>query len=385
MIFQLQHEPFQSISQWYAWRLGLDLTESSEPLIMGQLQSKAEEATFGPLPLRQFFMDFLADLYTHPQAYALPGEPYEAFTENRIRSKVDNEKQDRIRAIRLKTRKAFEDGLFDFLYQVGQVSELDGQVLKVSRLAFDQLMNEKVKKTKNKAFLQGFERMGFSFGIGNEDVDIHQEKHPGMLAALSMFAKTCSTIKEYGFYFFRRCDFGIFAQKRLPEFEDAMRLVSDPQKDEVYKTDAFLREHNFKREIFVADASAGYRLRYNKKSDRVVYWCRFMSWFSPDLHHNLRWDFDSDQTPGLFSWLGETNPILAERIFDGIKKCEHCYANCMARVTIVQDGRQQECCSEAGWDTIGESPSDFEHLRLVIGMLDDLASQKKKETVCSVQ
>jgi hypothetical protein len=192
-----------------------------------------------------------------------------------------------------------------------------------------------------------------------------------MLPALRAFTKTCAGIKDNGAYFFRRCDLGVFNGKRQPTLEDALRLAPPELHDDLRMNDALLIERNYKREILVGDANAGYRFRYNKKKDRVVYWVRLMSWFSPPFHHNLRWDYKSDLTGRLFARLDEVRPGLADRIFEGIKRCEDDYENCMARVVIERCGQSVDCCSEAAWDAIGESPGEMEYLRLVLQALDE--------------
>ena len=58
--------------------------------------------------------------------------------------------------------------------------------------------------------------------------------------------------------------------------------------------------------------------------------------------------------------------------------CKHCYEPCMARVNITYNGQTQDICQEAGWDMIGDSPADFENLRIVLDILDELVSEKRK-------
>lgn len=369
MIFQLEHEPFQSLCQWHIWRLGLDFAG---------LPSKFPEDVnqTGLVSLHVFYQDLLVDMYENPEAYGLPLVAYEAYVENRMRLENDKKKGKSIRADRMKVRVAIENGICDFLFQIGQAGEPVGNGLVLDRSFFDTLIDEKVKKTKNKAFPDKFERLGFVFKVG-ETVEVSNSQYQGMLGALSRLAKACALNEEYGFYFFRRCDLAVLEHKNLPAFEDAFRLVSVELRDEVKRNDDLFNELRFKREIFVADAAGGYRLRYSKKSDSIVYWCRLMSWYSPDFHHNLRWKFTSELTPLLFSRLEEIKPELADRIFKGIKPCEHDYENCMARVMIERKGVFRECCSEAGWDTIGESPDNFSDLRLVCTILDELLREFK--------
>jgi hypothetical protein len=89
------------------------------------------------------------------------------------------------------------------------------------------------------------------------------------------------------------------------------------------------------------------------------------------LHHNLRWDFASDVTSRLFEILEVSSPDLSDRIFAGIKKCQNCYEHCKVRVSLEGHGVTQDYCSEAGWDTIGDNPVDFEILRMVLDILDE--------------
>jgi hypothetical protein len=369
MTFQLGQTFFQTMSQWHVWRLGLDFVE-----VPAELPQEVNQTAL--MDLHRFFVDLLADLYAYPQEYGLPNDPYEAYTEPRERLSINKEKVEWMRAARLKARVAIETGIFDFLYQVGQVGEIDEQNLCVDRILFDRLIAEKMKKTRNKKFPRGLERTGLVFTI-DDMVNVSNTKYPDMMAGMSSFAKECAKIQELGFYFFRRGDFGVFSQKNQPAFEDALHLAPAELGNELLKTDALLTERKFKREIFVADAGGGYRFRYSKKSDKIVYWVRLMSWFSPEFHHNLRWKFDSDLTPGLFHRLDESKLGLADRIFEGIKKCEHDYEGCIARVVIQRGGMTQECCSEVAWDTIGETSSDFEDLHLVLSLLDEMVSVKR--------
>lgn len=364
MDFDRQQTTFQSHSQWYIWRLGLDLAPLSE-------LSPQDPAPKARLALHRFFSGLLEDLYTHPQAYALPETPYEAYLEPRQRLEIDKVKSERIRQARLKARVAIDTGILDFLYQLGQAGTLEGAALHLDRPAFDALAAEKVKKTHNKNFLAGLEHAGLHF-TGEDVTVITCPGNPEMVTGLSCLAKACANVPEIGFYFFRRCDFGACSGKRLPALEDALRLASGQHREAILQIDALLAQRKFKRQILVADAGGGYRLRYNKKNDQVVYWCRLMSWSAGDFNHNLRWKFESDLTPRLFARLDEIRPGLAQRVFSGIKRCEHDYENCIARVVIEHRGVTAECCSEDAWNDIGESAADFENLQWVLSTLDDL-------------
>jgi hypothetical protein len=359
MEFQKSFTHFDTLGQWHAWRLGLDLAQPRP-------NATADEVIF-----QRFLRDFLADLFANPSAYGVPQVAYEPTIPG------DTAREDRLREGRLKIRRAIEIGLLDFLYQLAQSGEIDGDALRVARPFFDQLVTEKTKKTKIKGLPQSFVRLGINFVTG-EDVQISTARHPGLAAALSSFAKTCAAIPECGFYFFRRGDFSVLDQKHLPAFEDGLTLLSDELAAEVQRTDTLLAERKFKRELFTADGGdAGYRMRYLKKRGNIAYWSRIRAWSSLEHNHNLRWDFDSNLTVQLFERLDALQPGFADHLFNGIKKCAHCYENCIVRKVIAYRGRTQEVCQETGWETIGESPADFANLRSVLGILDELASQKK--------
>jgi hypothetical protein len=371
MEFCLETTFFQSASQWHAWRLGLDLSEYKEITPPGISPEQAGELQARHRALHRYFKDLLTDLFENPQAYGLPDQPFEPFIESRLRLQEDKVRKERVMATRLKARKALETGILDFLYQVGQAAEPGDEILTLDRTFYEKLLGEKVKKSGIKPFGKGYERLGLHFSDG-DPVAVSNTQYPGMLPALAAFAKACAGIKDFGYFFFRRCDLGVLGGKRQPTLEDALRLAPPVLRDEMRKTDTLLAERKYKREILVGDANAGYRLRYNQKNDRVVYWCRFMSWFSPPFHHNLRWEFKSDVTPRLFNRLDEVRPGLADRVFEGNKKCEYDYENCMARVVLERHGISQDFCTEAGWDMIGETPSELNDLRQVLGVLDEL-------------
>ncbi len=367
MEFNLDTQSFNNSCQWHAWRLGLDLATYVETNPSRDL----DITPGGWLALHQFFKDLYQDLYERPQAYGLPIQPFEPFTESRLRMQENHAKKERVMAATLKARKAIETGILDFLYQLGQTGVTSGDQLLLDPAFYEQLIAEKAKKGGIKGFGKGFDRLGLEFTTG-ERVTVSNPKHPGMLPALSAFAITCAGIKDHGHYFFRRCDLGVLEGKRQPTIEDALHLAKPGLRDDIRENNSLLMEQKYKREILVGDANAGYRFRYSKKKDRVVYWVRLMSWNSPPFDHNLRWDFKSDLTGRLFTRLDEVRPGLADRIFEGIKRCEYDYENCMARVIIERRGQSVDCCSEAAWDSIGETPSEMEDLRWFLITLDEL-------------
>ena len=131
----------------------------------------------------------------------------------------------------------------------------------------------------------------------------------------------------------------------------------------------------FKREIFVDGGDMTYRLRYSKKSDQVVYWCRIQETFHADLGHYLRWKLDSDLTPRLFNRLEDIVPGLADQVFQGLKPCAYCFAgNCQDRVLIERGGVAKEVCKGEGWNHIGYTRAHYETLWTVLAALNELVS-----------
>ncbi|MFZ6028331.1 MAG: hypothetical protein ACOYYS_11505 [Chloroflexota bacterium] len=358
MSFEVHQTAFDSMAQWHAWRLGLDLAPPRP-------EATAEEQAY-----RRFYGDFLADVCANGQAYGV----FQAVYEDTIPE--DKLREDRLREARQKARKAIEGGLVDFLFQIGRVANLRGNTLQIDRPFFDELVAEKIKKANVKGIPHAFERLGLSLGL-NETAHVTISQYPGASAGLAWLAKACAALPEYGFYFFRRCDFGVLDGKRQPLFEDGFRLLPGDLAEQVRRTDELLRERKFKHELFVADGDGGYRVRYQKRKGNLAYWSRIRSWSSMALDHNLRWDFAGDLTPRLFERLDAAQPGLAGQVFQAIKKCTHCYTNCLVRKTITHHGETQEICQETGWQMYGGSGQDFENLRGAIVALDELASQKK--------
>ena len=175
-----------------------------------------------------------------------------------------------------------------------------GTDLQLPRAEFDKLAADYAKKAKARHFLTALERSGLSFSPGDPLV-VSNSIYPGMPAALAAFSQACARVKDFDFYLFRRCDLAVFDGKTTPDFADALHLAPLPFQREVAETDERLRQMRFKREIFVDGGDMTYRLRYSKKGDLVVYWCRIQETFHADLGHYLRWKLESDLTSRLFA------------------------------------------------------------------------------------
>jgi hypothetical protein len=357
MDFPLSQKQFQSLGQWQAWRLGIDLAEFAE--------SGTLEQRMGQADLHAFFRCLYTALYEHPEAFGAPEKPYEGYRE---RSKEEEEEH---HARNLALRKVIEDGMLEFLYQVGQAGEIDGQKLRLSSVDYDRLLKEKIKKAKTDKFLKGLEEAGLSLIKEKDGEVITSSPYSNLPAALGRFAKACGQNKEFGYTFFRRCDFGVFSGKEKPGIEDALRLVEPETWNEIIQTDTMLRERKYKQAFFTGHVQSGYRLRYSKKGDKIVYWLRVRNWSDLALDHSLRWPLETDLTQRLFAALDATQPGLSEQVFSGIRKCQHCYEPCLARKIVEYVGEKYECCGEACWNQIGTSPTDYEILWSVIEAIEN--------------
>ncbi len=195
-----------------------------------------------------------------------------------------------------------------------------------------------------------------------------------MLVGLSSLAKACARLKENQFYFFRRCDFEVLDGKSSPALADALRVVPD-QRDELARMDELLTCLKYKRVLFVDEQEGSYRLRYSRKNDLVVYWCHIREPFGPPVGQNLRWKLASDLTPRLFDSLEQSAPDLSERVFEGIKRCDHCYERCLVRATIAwprRPGETVEVCNESAWNRIQAGPPGFADVRAVLQTIQTL-------------
>ena len=129
----------------------------------------------------------------------------------------------------------------------------------------------------------------------------------------------------------------------------------------------------FSEDDYSPEQEGSYRLRYNRKNDQVVYWCRLREPFNPAVRQNLRWKLSSEVTPNLFASLDTCAPGLSERVYQEIKRCAHCYgANCLARGWITRGGETVEVCTESAWDQIQAAPAGFADLRTVLQALQPL-------------
>ncbi len=104
-----------------------------------------------------------------------------------------------------------------------------------------------------------------------------------------------------------------------------------------------------------------------------MYWVRIQETFHADLGHYLRWKLESDLTPRLFDQLDQTSPGLADRVFEGLKACQHCYGGtCLARKQVERGGRVKEACNDSGWNQIGFGRADYEALWTVLAAFNHL-------------
>jgi len=264
----------------------------------------------------------------------------------------------------------------EFLFNTGRtgtpVDTPTGGGLRLSRVEFEKLAADTAKKAKCRHCLTALERSGLSFSPGDPLV-VSRSIYPAMPSALATFSQACAQVKDFYFYLFRRCDLAVFDGKTRPDFTDALHPVPQPFKSGVAETDERLRQMRFKREIFVDGGDMTYRLRYSKKSDQVVYWCRILETFHADLAHYLRWKLDSDLTSRLFDRLDETVPGLANHVFTGLKPCAHCYAGyCGDRTQVKWGGVVKEVCKGSGWNRIGSTRADYESLWTVLVALNEL-------------
>jgi hypothetical protein len=356
-LMEPQQEPFDTFTRWMVTRLRRDM---------------AADPQASSSPLYRFFTFIYDDMLANPEAYNIPHEPFVTFIARVNLTPKEITQHEVLKASRMRVRKVVFAYL-EFLYSLGQVSLPNEEGIQLPSATFEILVADGIKKAKTRHFLIPLERSGFSF-LQGDPVLVSNSIFPGMLAALIDFNLNCARVKDFGFHLFRRCDLAVLDGKSAPDLTDALQLTPQPFQSDTAETDVRLRQLRFKREIFV-DADMSYRLRYSKKGNQIVYWCRIQEAFHADLHHYLRWKLESNLTPRLFSRLEEIKPGLADCVFEGLKSCAHCYGeNCLARAKVAWDGKVKDACNEYGWNNIGYTRRDYENLWTVVGALIELAA-----------
>jgi hypothetical protein len=362
MDFHQMHAPFQSVSQWHTWQLGMDLAPQPDPETAPRLS--------GADQLWRFLHDLLAELNDDPGAFGAPQQPYETYVEPL--DPKDSAAEKRIRERRLAARKAIDLGPLDFLYNLGQVGKPQGEGLVLRQEEYERLLDESTRKSKNHKIASGLECLGWSLQEEGTQVTATNPRYPGMPAVLAPFSQACAALGKQGFYFFRRGDLGVLAGKTQPEFEDALGMAPPALRESLNSWDIWLRECKFKRQVLASEwGGGGYRVRYSKKGDQLVVWSRVYFSHYPPVFQAVRWDFASGLTEQLFSRLEQTHPGMAGSVLDGIWKCTHCYENCGILATLSWNGADYEVCPEAGWQVTINQPGDVDILRQVISTLDE--------------
>ncbi len=356
--FTIPH--FDTAAQWLTQQIGRDMLPIAE---------SAQPAP-GAAALRRWMGALLADMAAHPAAYEIPLEPFIEVYEQPLQE--THPQHEAAQAQRLKARKAIEQGALDFLYRFGQDGQLAEGSLSLARPVYEALLAEKRKLVKKLNFLARFEALGLQIQAGAEEVALNVPGEPALPGALSALAKGSAAAGKDGFFFFRRCDFGVLQGKRLPALEDALSCVPEVLRAQLQAVDEGLRARRYRREILVNPwADGGYRLRYTRKGGQAVYWFRIYNWTNYPLCQQLRWDMRSDLSARLFARLDETAPGVALRVFESLKTCRQCYENCAARAVLAYRGRERTVCSDAGWFDLGLAPADFALLNTVLDALED--------------
>lgn len=354
----------------------------SDWILSGLRADLAPEQAAPASPLPAFFANLYDDMLANPGRYHLPEEPYIPFIARLGLSPEENARHTTLKAARLRARKAIFAYL-EFLFQLGEAGVLLDGTLELPRSEFDKLASAAAKKIKSQQWLTALERQGLVFAL-NDPVGITYGLSPLLLASLVSFSQACARVKDYDFYFFRRADLAVLEGKRAPDFTDALRLAPEPFQGLLVKTDEWLTQLRFKREIF-ADQDVSYRLRYTSKGEVVVYWCRIREAFQPEFFHYLRWPLESGLTARVFNRLEETTPGLAEIVFQGLMPCEQCFGeHCQAMARVAWNGTVREVCKELGWNQIEATPSDYERLWMVVEALNCFVVGKKERCLCNL-
>jgi hypothetical protein len=323
-------------------------------------------------PLYGFFTSLYEDMLTKTDEYHIPSDPFVSFIARVSLTPEETAQHEELKTTLLRVRNPMI-AYFEFLRDLGLAGEPSGSDLRLLRTEFNRLVGECTKKTKNRRFLTTLERTGLSFSDG-DPVVISNNLYPVMPAELAIFSHACARLKDYQFYFFRRCDLAVLDGKTTPDIEAVLQVVPQPFQSEVAETDRRLMQMRFKREIFVANVGSTYFLRYNKKNNQVVYWVRIFENWQPDLHHNLYWKFKTDLTPSLLNRLEETAPGLGVQVFERLKACIRCYPvdYCMDRTPIEWNGREKVVCKNTGWNKIGYEHDNYEKLWAVLSTFNEL-------------
>lgn len=363
---------FDTYAQWLVWRLWIDMAKLDVILPQEDQNSTWIECLpEAEIQLHNFLSELYRDMYQHPKKYYIPEENYEGFVS------ASNIEQETVRHAILQVKKAVVTCILDFLYEVGRNSEINETGLWMAGETYRKLLQEKQKKCKSNSFLTLLEEMGFIIA-DEERIHISHNEYPLMLTSLSLFSKECARNKEYGFYFFCKCDFQVFAQKTKPSFEDAMKLVPEAYQSNVITLDEFLIQQKFKREVLISEAWSGYRIRYRRNSQMVV-WCRVRNTFYPDLLLQLRWKMDQYITSQLLQRLEDREPGFAVKTLEGIHSCEGCRELCSARSELVWNGRTWIVCSENGWTSSHSlSVDSFTQMKLLITTFNEVFKKDKK-------
>jgi hypothetical protein len=165
-----------------------------------------------------------------------------------------------------------------------------------------------------------------------------------------------------------------------PNFENCIALLSDDIRDEVIKTDGFLRTMKpmrFKRLI----EKNGNKITYLASEQGFSY----SIYPSGDvMYHSLNWYIITNGKPELWhrradgmeatlNRLLEVSPDLAERMYENLSECIACIEGCTVRTLYALDDKKKLTCH--GRLQLKMCVSDFEDVRAFINTVNQLESE----------
>jgi hypothetical protein len=241
-----QQQEFPSTTHqsiWHAAVLMAPFYEVIPPQVTGQ---QADALRAGEKNFYQFMTDLYADMYAHPDVYALPVGEYDRFMSGRDRNhlvKKEVQKESRLRnkfqqAIQFYQKLLFEIGVHGELSNRADHLKMDQSVLAnmTQNHKFSKLRGEEVER------MYALRRLGLEMSQTANTISISNHTYPHILMALA--ALCTAPNKKFALTHFLRCDFRGLLSGHQPGFDDATSILPDNFKSMADEMETWMQSLN---------------------------------------------------------------------------------------------------------------------------------------------
>ena len=282
-----------------------------------------------------FFMDFLSDMYDHPEAYGLPVMALENFCNGKTVNGMKQKFPSKTKSILSQTRNSV-NGYMVLLYMMGRLGVLSGDILSLSPddlKEADKRTNTSVSPIPLAVRLRALARVG----LLQEGGGFVSKRHPGMFPAMCALAKKAKKQSGFDYFAFKNAEFRNIGANYKPTYEDYFHPLIESQ----LKQANTLHEYAIKMGL-KPTVSTFWKVEYKYKGAQVM--C-----IGTEGDHERKLDI---RLVGTYNWddpglindrLIKESPEFQKYAVRHVLRCDACSTAHLGRFVTVLGKRQRVC------------------------------------------